>query len=161
MDLSVLLWVLAPVLVIAGFVGLVVPGLPGPPLVLAGLIVAAWAEDFAHVGVGTIALLAVLALAAYGVDFLASALGAKRFGAGRRAVVGAALGVLVGVFFGLAGLLLGPFLGAVLGELSARRALPDAGRAGLGATLGVVLGAALKLALAFSMVGVFAAARLL
>jgi uncharacterized protein YqgC (DUF456 family) len=160
-DATLLLWLLAAILVLAGLVGLLLPVIPGVPLVFAGLLVAAWAEDFAYVGTGTLALLAVLVVLAYIVDFAATALGAKRFGASRRAVVGAALGAVVGIFFGLPGILLGPFIGAVIGELSAQRGLRDAGRAGLGATLGLVLGVAAKLALAFSMLGVFATARLL
>jgi uncharacterized protein YqgC (DUF456 family) len=131
------------------------------PLVFAGLLVAAWAEDFAYVGTGTLALLALLAVLAYVADFAATALGAKRFGASRRAVVGAALGAVVGLFLGLPGILLGPFIGAVVGELTAQRGLRDAGRAGLGATVGLILGVAARLALAFSMLAVFAAARLL
>jgi uncharacterized protein YqgC (DUF456 family) len=160
-DATLLLWLLAAILVLAGLVGLLLPIIPGVPLVFAGLLVAAWAEDFAYVGTGTLVLLAVLVGLAYVVDFAATAMGAKRFGASKRAVVGAALGALVGIFFGLPGILLGPFIGAVIGELSAQRGLRDAGRAGLGATLGLVLGVAAKLALAFSMLGVFAAARLL
>jgi uncharacterized protein YqgC (DUF456 family) len=160
MVVMILLWILAFVLVAAGLAGLVLPGLPGSPLLLAGLIVAAWAEHFAYVGWPTIIILTLLALLAYGVDFLASALGAKRFGASKRAVVGAALGMLVGLLFGLPGILIGPFAGAVLGELSARRDVRAAGRAGLGAWLGMVLGTAAKFAIAFSMLGIFALARL-
>ncbi len=161
MDATVLLWLLAAILVVAGLVGLLLPVIPGVPLVFAGLLVAAWAEDFAYVGTGTLALLAALVVLAYVVDFAATALGAKRFGASKRAVIGAALGAVVGIFFGLPGILLGPFIGAVIGELTAQRGLRDAGRAGLGATIGLVVGVAAKLALAFSMLGVFAMARLL
>ncbi len=160
MDWNVLLWLLAAVLVTLGVGGLVLPALPGAPVLFAGLFLAAWAEDFQFVGTGTLVLLGVMAALTYAVDFAAPALGARRFGASRRAVVGAALGTLVGIFFAPVGIFLGPFLGAVLGELSHRRTLPEAGRAGLGATLGLLLGAAAKLALAFSMLGVFAFARL-
>jgi uncharacterized protein YqgC (DUF456 family) len=154
--IDVLLWLLSAILVIAGLLGLVLPALPGAPLLFAGLLVAAWIEDFSYVGGGTLTVLGVLALLTYAVDFAASAMGAKRFGASNRAVVGAAIGALVGIFFGLPGILLGPFVGAVLGELSERRGPRDAARAGVGATLGLALGAAAKLALAFSMLGIFA-----
>jgi uncharacterized protein YqgC (DUF456 family) len=161
MDTTVLLWLLASVLVLAGLLGLLLPVLPGSPLLFAGLLVAAWAEDFAYVGAPTLTLLAVLALLTYAVDFVATALGAKKFGASKRAILGAAVGALVGLFFGLPGILLGPFIGAVIGELTAQRGLGDAGRAGLGATIGLVLGAAGKLAIAFSMLGVFVLSRIL
>lgn len=159
MVAEVLLWVIAAILVVAGLLGLVLPALPGAPLLFAGLLLAAWAEGFAYVGTGTLVVLALLALLTYAVDFAASAFGAKRFGASKRAVAGALLGALVGLFFGLPGVLLGPFVGAVIGELTAQRSLRDAGRAGVGATVGLALGAAAKLALAFSMLGIFGLAR--
>ena len=161
MELTVFLWFLAFVLVVSGLTGLVVPGLPGPPLLLGGLVAAAWAEDFAYVGTGTIAVLTFLAAVAFAIDFIASALGAKHFGASKRAIIGAMLGLFVGLFFGLPGILLGPFLGAVLGELSALRDLQAAGRAGVGAWLGLVVGAVAKFAIAFSMIGIFVLVRFL
>lgn len=154
-----LLWFGAATCVVAGLAGVVLPALPGTPLLLVGLVLAAWAEDFAYVGPGMLVVLGLLAALTYVVDFLATAFGARRFGASSRAVVGAALGGLVGLFFGVAGVLLGPFVGAVLGELSAQRSLGDAGRAGVGATLGLVIGLVLKIALAVSMLGLFVVDR--
>ncbi len=161
MDTSVLVWILAAVLVALGLAALVLPALPaGPALLFAGLVLAAWAEDFAYVGGGTIAVLGALAVLGHAVDFLAGAIGARRYGASGRAVAGAVLGGIVGLFFGLPGILLGPFLGAVLGELTVRSDLRAAGRAGFGATLGLVIGAAAKLALGLAMIGVFLFVRL-
>ncbi|MCG6894491.1 MAG: DUF456 family protein [Desulfobacteraceae bacterium] len=160
MALDILLWTLAVVLVTAGIAGLLFPVLPGAPMVFAGLVLAAWAEDFAHVGPVTLTVLAAMAALTYVADFLAGAFGAKTFGASRRAVFGAMLGAVVGVFFGIPGVLLGPFIGAFLGELSARRGLKTAGRAGFGAALGLALGIAAKLALALAMVGIFIVVRL-
>ena len=151
---------LAILLVLAGLAGTVVPGLPGAPLVLAGLVLAGWIDGFAHTTWLTWVALGLLGAGSLAVDLLASALGAQRFGASPRALVGAAVGALVGLFFGLPGLLLGPFIGAVAGEYSARRNLRQAGRAGVGTFLGLLFGAAAKAALALAMVGVFAAAYL-
>jgi uncharacterized protein len=159
MGVSLFLWILAAALVVAGIAGLVLPAMPGAPLLFAGLVVAAWAEDFSFVGWGTLAVLGVLALLTYIADFAATAFGAKRFGASKRAILGAAIGGIVGLFFGLPGVVVGPFAGAVIGELSARRGLHAATRAGVGATIGLALGVAAKLALAFSMLGIFAIAR--
>jgi len=142
-----------------GLAGLFLPVLPGAALVFAGLAVAAWADDFVYVGWGLLTVLGVLALLTYPADFLASAFGAKRYGASPRAVTGAVIGAVVGIFFGLPGVLLGPFAGAVIGEFSAQRHLGKAGRAGFGATVGIVLGTAAKLAIAFTMLGIFAIAR--
>ena len=158
---QILLWVLAALLIAAGFAGLILPAVPGIPLVFAGLVLLAWAENFAYVGWLTLTLLGLLALLSYAVDFAAAALGAKRFGASPRAVTGAALGALVGIFFGLPGIVLGPFVGAVIGEFSGRASAKAAAHAGVGATLGLLFGALLKVALAFTMLGVFVVDRVL
>ena len=146
-------------LILIGLAGLVLPAIPGAPLLFAGLFLAARAEDFAYVGIGSLTILALLALLTYGVDLWATMFGAKKFGASKRAIVGAVAGAVIGIFFGFPGILFGPFIGAVIGELSARRGAEAAARAGLGATIGLVLGAALKIALALSMIGIFAIAR--
>jgi uncharacterized protein len=156
-----LLLIVAFVLVAIGLLGTVLPAVPGVPLVFVGLGVAAWAEGFAFVGAGTLTVLGLMALAAYAVDLAAGALGAKRFGASRLAVLGAAIGSLAGLFLGIPGLILGPFVGGAAGELYARRDLRQAGRAGIGAWLGLVVGGATKIALTFSMLALFLAKRLL
>jgi uncharacterized protein YqgC (DUF456 family) len=154
-DWTILWWILVILVVVAGLVGTVVPALPGPPLVFAGLLLGAWIDGFEVVGWGTIATLGVIALVAWIVDFWASAAGARYLGATSRAFWGATIGAIVGMFFGLPGLLLGPFLGAVIGELSGGNGLVRSGRAGLGAWLGLVVATALKLALCFLMIGLF------
>lgn len=161
MTVTVLLWILAAILVIAGLAGMILPALPGAPLLFAGLFVAAWAEDFAHVGATTLTVLGIMAALSYALEFAATALGARRFGASARAMTGAALGTVVGLFFGLPGLVFGPFLGAVAGELTARRDLQAAAGAGFGAFLGLLLATAGKLALGFAMLGLFLLVRFL
>lgn len=156
MDWTILLWLLAGLLVIAGLAGTVIPALPGVPLVFAGLFVGAWIGDFQTVGWFTIGILAALATVAWIVDFVAGAAGARYLGASSRAFWGATLGAVVGIFFGLVGILLGPFIGAMIGELSAGNDLVSSGRAGMGAWLGMVLATAVKLALVFLMIGIFA-----
>lgn len=155
-----LLWTLAGILVIVGLAGTVMPGLPGAALVCTGLVVAAWVDGFTRVGGGTVAVLGILALLSLGADLLTAGVGAKRAGASRWAVVGAALGGVFGLFFGLPGVLLGPFAGAVAGELLSGRDWLRAGKAGFAAWVGFLLGSVARLALAFAMVGVFAVAYL-
>lgn len=156
MDTTILWYVIASVLVLAGLAGVILPVLPGLPLVLAGMALAAWAEGFERVGGWSLAVLTVLTLLSVAVDFLSGAVGARRVGAGPMAVAGAALGTFAGLWFGLPGLLLGPFVGAVLGELWHTRHLPRATHVGAATWLGLLLGAALKVAIAFAMLGVFA-----
>ena len=159
MDPILFYWLVALALVVLGVAGLVLPAIPGAPLLFLGLLVAAWTENFMYAGVRTLTILAVLALLTYGVDLWATMFGAKRFGASRRAIIGAVIGSIVGVFLGFPGVIFGPFIGAVIGELLAQRGIQQAARAGIGATICLVLGAALKPALAFAMIGIFIVGR--
>ncbi len=155
MDWTILWWLLAGLTVIAGLAGTIVPALPGVPMVFAGLLVAAWIDNFETVGWTTIGVLAVLAVVAWIVDFLAGAAGARYLGASSRAFWGATIGAVAGIFFGLIGMLLGPFIGAVLGELSGGSDMVQSGRAGVGAWIGMVVATAFKLGIAFLMIGIF------
>ncbi len=147
-------------LCLVGLAGLLLPAIPGAPLLFLGLVVIAWAENFAYVDGSAIAVLGLLAALTLVVDVAAGVLGAKGFGASKRALWGAGLGALIGLFFGIAGVLLGPLVGACLAEFTLAQDVRGAGRAGLGASLGLLLGVAVKIALAFSMLGVFAVTRL-
>ena len=148
----------AVVFVLIGLAGMVLPALPGVPLVFAGLLLAAWSGGFEQIGGFTIFLLASLTLCAILVDIVAGAFGTRIAGASRWAFVGAAAGAVIGLFFGLPGLLLGPFIGALACEWLVSRNLAQAARAGGGATLGLMIGAAIKIAIAFTMLGTFALA---
>ena len=159
--MTIVLWTLAVAMVIVGLIGVVMPALPGHMLILAGLLVGAWAEGFTRVGVWTMVIVGVIALASYGVDFVAVALGAKRLGASARAMTGAALGTVAGFFFGLPGVIVGPFVGAVIGELTTHRDFAKAGKAGVAAWIGFAIGTAVKVALAFLMIAIFVAALIL
>jgi uncharacterized protein len=156
MDLHALWYVVATILVVVGLIGTVLPALPGVPLVFCGLLLAAWTDHFAHVGAFTLIVLGTLTVIALGIDFIAGVLGAKKVGASRYAVIGAALGTLLGLFLGLPGLLLGPFVGALVGELIAGGTLRKATGVGVGAWLGFLVGAIAKLGICFAMLGIFA-----
>jgi uncharacterized protein YqgC (DUF456 family) len=153
-----LLWIAAAVLVGLGIAGTLLPVLPGVPLVFLGLLLAAWIDGFGHVGWPALAVIGALAGLAVAVDLFASTAGAKRAGAGRLAMIGAAVGTAIGLLFGLPGLIVGPFVGAAVGQRIAGSSLRDAGKAGLGAWAGLVVGTLAKLALALAMVAVFVAA---
>lgn len=149
------LWVLAIVMIAVGVAGTLLPALPGIPLMFAGMFLAAWIDDFTRTGWITLTVLGVLTVLSIVVDIAASALGARRVGASPRAIWGAAIGTVLGIFLGLAGLLLGPFLGAVIGELSVHGKVDAAGRVGVATWLGLLFGAVAKIAIAFSMIGIF------
>lgn len=165
-------WLLAIMLVLAGVAGTILPVLPGTLLVLAGVLVGAWIDDFARVSGWTVGFIAVLAVLAWATDYLAALLGAKKAGASTAAVVGAAIGTVLGIFMGFVGLLFMPLAGAMLGEYwhqarrnggfasAAEHALAgrQATRVGVATWIGQIVGTVVKVVLTFLMIGVFAVA---
>lgn len=152
------LWTLAGVLVVVGIAGTVLPALPGVVLVFGGLFLAAWIENFQKIGWPTLAILLILSALAIAIDLIASLLGAKRAGASKLALLGAALGSIAGLFFGLIGIFIFPFIGAFIGEVIARGQMDDAVKVGFATWLGLVIGTLAKLAVVFTMIGIFAIA---
>ncbi|WP_028009065.1 DUF456 domain-containing protein [Solimonas flava] len=148
-------WTLALVLIVAGLIGTLLPILPGAPLVFFGLWLIALIDGYRHVGWPTLTLLGLIVVLTVVIDFVASALGARKVGASRQAVSGALLGSIIGLFFGLPGLLLGPFVGAVIGELVAQSRVEHAARVGIATWLGLLAGSIAKLALCLTMLLVF------
>jgi uncharacterized protein len=156
--MSTALWIVAALLVLVGLAGTVLPALPGIPLIFGGVLLAAWIEDFQRISVWTIAVLGVLAAMGMAIDYIAAAASARRAGASRLGVIGAAVGTVVGIFTGLWGLLFMPLVGAAIGEFIAQRDALRAGKVGLATWFGLLLGTAAKIAIAFTMIGVFLAA---
>jgi uncharacterized protein len=155
-----LLWIVAILMIVVGVLGTVLPALPGVVLVFGGIVLAAWIDDFTRISAWTVGALALLTLVGIATDFVAAALGAKRAGASKLAILGAAIGTVAGVFTGLVGLVFMPLAGAAIGEYFAQRDLRHAGKVGIATWLGLLIGTAVKVAIVFTMVGVFAVALL-
>jgi uncharacterized protein YqgC (DUF456 family) len=148
---------LALLVMLIGFVGSILPGLPGAPLILVAAVGHRLYFGASSASNVVLVVLVVLVLLSLLLDYLASMYGAKRFGATWRGVVGAAVGGLIGFFFGLPGILLGPFVGAMLFETIGGYEFKKAMRAGLGATLGLLAGVIGKCAVCAAMIGLFTA----
>ena len=160
MEQQTILFIVAGLLIVVGLLGVILPMLPGLPLVFGGMLLAAWADHFTHIGGWTLGALGVMTLLSFAIDFFSSTVGAKRVGASRKAMFGAFVGTLAGLFFPPIGLFVGPFIGALLGELwhlrrLDREGLGQATKVGLATWLGMALGIALKIALAIAMLGLF------
>ncbi len=156
-----LLWFVAITLIIVGVAGTILPGLPGAAAVFGGMLLAAWIDGFTRISAVTLVVLGVLTALAFAADIVGSLLGAKRVGASRLALAGAALGTLAAFPFGFFGLLVGPFAGAVIGEIISQQRLDTAARVGFGTWIGLAVGTLAKIALVFAMLGVFGLAYLI
>jgi uncharacterized protein YqgC (DUF456 family) len=120
MNWEALAHLLAFAVMLAGLVGVVLPFLPGIPLVWFGIFLSAIATRFQAVPVPFLALVGVLALLSYLPDYWARRWGFRKdFRITIFGVVGGVVGGLIGSLFGvLPGLTVGPVLGAVLGEMA-------------------------------------------
>jgi uncharacterized protein YqgC (DUF456 family) len=148
------LWIVAVLLVLAGVAGTMLPALPGIPLIFGGLLLAAWIDDFQRISVWSLVILGVLAVIGIAIDYVAAAASARRAGASKQGIIGAAVGTVAGIFTGLWGLVFMPLVGAAIGEYIAQRDALRAGKVGLATWFGLLLGTAVKIAIAFTMIGV-------
>ena len=155
------LWIASVALIVVGLAGTVLPALPGTLLILAGIVLGAWIDDFTRVGWGTLTVVIILAVIAWTLDYAAGLLGAKKAGASRYAIVGAALGTVTGIFMGLIGVLFMPLVGAAVGEYIARKDHRNAMKVGVATWLGIMAGLIAKVVIAFMMIGIFIAALLI
>lgn len=159
--MTTVLWIVAVLLIVVGVAGTVLPALPGIPLIFGGVVLAAWIDDFQRIGTWTLVVLAVLAAFGVAVDYVAAAISTQRVGASRQGIIGAAIGTLAGIFTGLWGLVFMPLVGAAIGEFIAHKDALRAGKVGVATWFGLLVGTAVKIAVAFTMIGVFAAALIL
>jgi uncharacterized protein len=141
---------------LVGLAGSILPALPSTPLVLVAAI--AHRLYFGDTGASNIMLVILAALTAISLwlDFVASVLGARKFGATWRGMCGAVIGGIVGLFFSLPGIIAGPFLGATLFEMLGDKELHKAARAGVGAVLGLILGVIGRFVICVIMIALFA-----
>ena len=153
-------WIASTALIVLGLAGIVLPALPGTLFVLAGIVLGAWIDGFTRVGWFAIGTVAVLAILAWAMDYVAAVLGAKRVGASPQALWGAAIGTVLGVFTGFVGVLFLPLVGAAVGEFMARREHGRAVHVGVATWLGLMAGMLAKFVLAFVMIGIYVVALL-
>lgn len=145
MGIDWLYWgglVVAILLVIVGLVGSLIPVLPGTPLIFVAALIYGFITDFVEINTTVLISLGVIALISQGLGYLASSIGAKKFGSSRWGVFGAVLGSIVGVFLGgPIGLAIFPFLLAFLFELlAAGKTVKKSLRTAFGSMLGVLGG---------------------
>jgi uncharacterized protein YqgC (DUF456 family) len=140
-------------LIIVGFLGTFLPVLPGPILIVTGAVIhRLWLGPEHSLSWLTLGLLAFLLLCSIVADNLASAMGAKWFGATKWGMYGAIAGGVVGLFFGIIGLLAGPLIGAFAGELLlARKRISGSLKSTWGTLVGTAAGVLVRGGLAIAM----------
>lgn len=148
MVLDIVLLVLGLICVVIGFIGCILPVIPGIPLSYLGIILlhltskVAFSPEFLIVWGIVVIVIQIL-------DYFIPIWGTKRFGGGKKGMWGSMIGIIIGVFvLPPWGIIIFPFVGAVVGELIDEKDMKEAMKAGLGSFLGFVLGTVAKLVVA-------------
>lgn len=152
--MDIFLIILSGILIFVGFLGCVLPILPGLPIGYIGLLVLHF-TDKVQFSTQFLIVWAAIVIVLQVLDSVIPVWGTKKFGGSKKGVWGSTIGLLVGLFFGPWGIVLGPFLGAVAGEVLAGKQTQEAIRAGFGAFVGFLSGTVLKLIAAGFMIYYF------
>lgn len=157
-----LLVIIAILLALIGFVGAVMPGIPGPPLNYGALVVLYFAIP-GEIGIAALIIFGVLTLLMTLLDYVAPAFMTKLGGGSKRAALGATLGLFGSLIFlpafvvlgpiSLPGIIVFPFLGAFLFELTASQNVNKAFSVAMFSFLGFLLTTGGKLLLGFIISG--------
>ncbi len=138
--------VLGGFLILLGFLGSILPILPGPPLSFIGLLLFAFIRNFSPPLTPTLmVLLLLLTVAVTVIDYLLPFLGAKRYGSSKWGVYGSIGGMIIGAFLSPLGMILGALIGGILVEWFVSRKEKQALKAGWGILVGSLFGMVLKL----------------
>ncbi len=157
-------------LILVGILGAVLPGLPGPPLSYAALLLLQFTKD-PPFSTGFLVIMGIVMVIVTLLDYVVPIYGTKKFGGSKQGVRGSTIGLIVGIFilpllgivigpFGLVGIILGPFLGAYIGEKMTGKDSDTALRSAFGSFIGFLAGTFMKLAysivaLVYFIIGLF------
>ena len=151
---STILIVLAIILAVIGIIGSVVPGLPGPPLSWAGLLLAFLSHKlggadmtltFVLIWLGVTVIVSIL-------DYTVPAKFTKLAGGSKAGSRGALIGMLIGIFLTPIGMIPCSLAGAFLAELFQEdKTASQALKAALGTFAGFLVGTGMKLVVSVAM----------
>jgi uncharacterized protein YqgC (DUF456 family) len=132
---------------LAGMAGCILPIIPGPIFSFLALILLSWIKNWQAFSQTFLIIMGLLTAILMILDYVAPALGAKKYGASKAGLWGSVAGMVIGILFIPPwGIILGAFIGALSGELLSGKSGKKALRAGWGILVGNVLGIVLKLA---------------
>ena len=150
-------WIVTGCLLIAGFIGCVVPILPGHLILLIGMLAhKLMLQERSGLEWWSFAVLGLLMAISQAIEFASGAAGSKWFGGTKWGALGAFIGSIVGLFFFPWGLLLGPLIGAFVAEMLVAKKKPRfAASSGVGSVVGTIAGMVAKIVIGVLMIGWF------
>ena len=152
--MDIFLIILAGIFIVISIIGSIVPGVPGPPIGMIGVILL-HITDKVDISLTTLIVCAVLTILVSILDYYLPIYSTKKFGGSKYAVRGSIIGMVVGFLFTPIGVILGTFLGAVIGELLNGSDMVNSLKIGSVTFLGTILGLGIKLMLCCSFVFIY------
>ena len=148
--MSIVLFVFAVIFGLAGIIGSIIPGLPGPPISWAGLLLAYFsrriAESSNEITFTFLLVWLVITIVVTIIDYVIPAKFTQLAGGSKAGSWGAMIGLLAGIIFTVIGMIAGCFLGTLVGELLfGKKDFSASCRSALGAFAGVMAGTGIKL----------------
>jgi len=153
--LEILLFVAVLIIMIIGLAGVILPVLPGIPLIFGAAVLYGILTRFEEINLHLILIFAGMTAFGLIVDYLANYLSVRRMGGGKAGAIGAVVGLMVGIWFGLVWIIILPFLLAVAFELIAGKEGRQALTAGFGAFVGLLFGGLTRFIIGCVMIGLF------
>jgi len=145
--MDIVLYIISGILLLVGFIGCLLPVLPGTPISYLGIIILHLSSKI-ELSMNFLILWAIIVVAIQILDYFIPIWGTKKFGGSKAGILGSALGLIIGLFFGPVGIILGPIVGAFIGELLAGKNHQIAIRAAFGSFIGFIFGTISKLVVA-------------
>ena len=152
--MSITLIIIGLLLALAGFIGCIVPVIPGPPLSYLALIAISFARDWEPFSTVFLVIMGCLTMIIMVLDFVVPVVGASRYGASKAGIYLSIVGMFLGIFlFPPWGIFIGAFIGGIAGEILTGRKGKEALKVGWVIFLGNMLSVGIKLS--FALVVIF------
>ena len=153
--LAVLLFVIALAVMFVGLAGVILPVLPGVPLIFGAAVLYGILTGFEDIDLTVILILAGFTVAALVVDYLANFISVRKMGGSVVGAIGAVVGLMIGIFIGVVWIIVLPFVLAVTFELIAGRESRQALKSGMGSFVGLLFGGLTRFIIGCVMIGIF------
>ncbi|NDW18460.1 DUF456 domain-containing protein [Dysgonomonas sp. 216] len=148
MAIDIILIISGFMLLVIGFLGCILPAIPGVPLSYIGILLLHF-TSLVQFSPQFLIGWAIVVIIVQIMDYIIPAWGTKKFGGGKKGVWGCVIGSVAGIFIMPPwGIIFLPFVGAVIGELFDNKPLQASIIAGFGAFLGFLAGTLIKIIVA-------------
>jgi len=156
--LEIALFSITLLVMLVGLAGIILPIVPGVPIIFAAALIYALITDFAAISGQTIIIFAILTIVSFLLDWLATVIGVKKLGGSYAGMIGAFIGMIIGLLLpgvGIFGFILTAFIGAFAFEWLVSKKAQVAFKAGLGSFIGFIAGGVMRFVIGATMIGVF------